>query len=436
MRLMMAGTHSGCGKTTVTLALMRALKNRGLKAAPFKVGPDYIDPGFHKAACGHPGDNLDAHLMRAETARALLSAGEQKADIAVIEGVMGYYDGLDSASFAASTYEMACITETPVLLVVDAEGASTSAAAVVKGFAAMVEDSRIAGVIVDRVSNERHYRLVEEAVSRHTGIPCFGYLQKDAGLTLGSRHLGLVPALEVDRLDEMMDIAAQSLEKTADIGGLMRLAAQAPAIGGTLPPVPDMRGLRLGVALDEAFHFYYKANLDALQRTGAELVYFSPLHDKALPEKINGLYIGGGFPEVFKEGLSQNAAMRDDIRAALHNGLRCYAECGGLMYLSQSIDGADMVGFLPLKTRMTGRLQRFGYLTLTAPSGQSFAAHSFHHSVAEETDTVETAFDARRAGGTDAWREGYRKGSTLAGYPHLHFADQPFLMQMLWGEDQ
>lgn len=434
MRILIAGTHSGCGKTTVTLALMRALVHRGLAVAPYKVGPDYIDPGFHRAACGRMGDNLDTHLMRTGTARALLTEGEQAADIAVIEGVMGYYDGRDSRSLAMSTYEMAGITETPAILVVDASGASSSAAAVVKGFAGFTDTSHIEAVIVNRVSGEHHYRLVEEAIRRYTGIPCLGYLRKDEGISLGSRHLGLIPALEVDRIDALMDKAARSLAQTVDIDALLRLAAKAPQIKETLPGISGFQGFRLGVALDEAFHFYYKANLDLLKKAGMELVFFSPLHDRALPDGLHGLYIGGGFPEVFKEGLSQNASMRASVLSALEGGLPCYAECGGMMYLSESIDGSGMVGFLPVQTRMTERLQRFGYLTLTDEQGRSFPAHSFHHSVEEETGAVDTAFTARRVHGGKQWREGYRKKNTLAGYPHLHFADHPFLVEQLWGK--
>lgn len=436
MRLLLAGTHSGCGKTTLTLALMRALAHRGLAVAPFKVGPDYIDPSFHQAAAGRRGDNLDAFLMRPDTARAILQQGEKEADIAVIEGVMGYYDGRDSRGFFASTYEMAQMTRTPAVLTVDAGGASSSVAAVVKGFAELRPDSGIAGVIVNRVSGERHYRLVREAVEAHTGIPCFGFLRRDAGLSLSSRHLGLVPAVEVEGLHALLDRAARSLAETVDVEGLLRLAGAAPALDGALPPVPSFAGFRLGVALDEAFHFYYPANLEALRRAGMELRFFSPLSDAALPRDIDGLYLGGGFPEVFKERLSRNTALRSGLRAALEQGMPCYAECGGLMYLSESIDGAPMVGFLPLKIRMTDKLQRFGYVMLTDAAGRTVPAHSFHHSVAEPTSPLPALWQARRAGETgEPWAEGYVKGGTRAGYPHLHFADHPHLMGLLWGKE-
>lgn len=433
MRILIAGTSSGCGKTTAALSLMAALRQKGLVVAPFKAGPDYIDPGFHQAACGRPSDNLDAHLCDAGTVRAILRAGEERADIAVIEGVMGYYDGMNSRDFACSTWRMAADTWTPAILVVDASGGAASAAATALGFLRFKRVSRLAGVLVDRVSSRGHYELVREAIERYTGLPCVGYLPKDAQLSLSSRHLGLVPAEETPELSRQIARAAQLALQTVDLDAILRLAALAPPLKGTRKPLPDRRGYRLGVARDRAFSFYYEENLRMLRASGMELVYFSPLADARLPEGLDGLYLGGGFPEVFAEQLEENRSMRESVRSALEGGLNCYAECGGLMYLCQTIDGRKMAGFFPIACRMTERLQRFGYVNVTDRTGLTFPAHEFHHAVAEPLAEVACAFWVARASDpSQTWSCGYEKGNTLAGFPHLHFASHPELIRRLW----
>jgi len=433
VRILIAGTSSGCGKTTVTLSLMAALREKGLTVAPFKVGPDYIDPGFHQAACGRPSDNLDGHLMDPPTVRAVLASGEARADVAVIEGVMGYYDGMNARNFACSTWKMASDTRTPVLLVVDASGGAASAAATVLGFRRFRKSSRIAGVLVNRVSSRGHYELVREAMEKYAGLPCVGYLPKDASLTLASRHLGLVPAEETRELSLQIARAAQLALETVDLDAILRLAQTAPPLKGARKPLPDRRDYRLGVARDEAFSFYYEENLRMLAASGMELFYFSPLRDERLPEGLDGLYLGGGFPEVFAEALEVNRSMRESVRAALEGGLRCYAECGGLMYLCQTIDGRAMAGFFPIACRMTEKLQRFGYVNVTDRTGLCFPAHEFHHAVAEPLGEVSCAFRVVKAGDPDrSWFCGYEKANTLAGFPHLHFASHPELIGRLW----
>ena len=425
MRILIAGTGSGCGKTTASLLLMAALKDRGLDVAPYKVGPDYIDPGFHRAVCGRPSHNLDPWLMGEQTLHRLLQ--KPSYNIAVIEGVMGYYDGLNARDFACSTWQAARLTRTPVLLVADASGGAASVAATVKGFRTLAEDSGIVGVLVNRVSGDRHYQLVREAVARYTGLPCVGYLTKQQRLELPSRHLGLVPAEETPDLMARIGEAQQTL----DLPLILRLASQAPDLPEVpAPALPNLSGYRLGVALDEAFHFYYQDNLDALARCGMELLYFSPLRDAALPEGLNGLYIGGGFPEVFASALSANTALRQRIRTALAGGLRCYAECGGLMYLSRSIDGHPMVDFLPAVCRMTDRLQRFGYVTVEDGNGLSFPAHEFHHALAEPLEGAQFAYTVRKASDPEkTWRCGYTKQHTLAAFAHVYFGDRPDLIR-------
>ncbi|MGI6183193.1 MAG: cobyrinate a,c-diamide synthase [Candidatus Fimadaptatus sp.] len=442
MRLMIAGASSGCGKTTVTLALMAALREGGARVAPFKTGPDYIDPGFHAVACGRPSHNLDAHLLSWDSIRYLLSSYGADADISVIEGVMGFYDGSDAVSLRCSSYELARETATPVLLAVDAAGGAASVAAQVLGFQRMTQDNTIAGVIVNRASSAHHYELVRAAVKHYTGLPCVGWLRKDARLRLDSRHLGLVPADELPQLRAQLGIAAELAREGLDMPMIERIAAGAPQLPrgecemtrylGEHPRV--LNGMRIGVPRDEAFGFYYQACLDALRMAGAELVEFSPMRDAGLPQGINALYIGGGFPEVFSEQLEGNASMRGSVRAALEGGMRCYAECGGLIYLSRSMDGRAMTGFLPVECRMTGRLQRFGYVEVRDESGLSFPAHEFHHSLAEPVGEVRCAFDICRPTAPDRhWQCGYARLNALAGFPHIHFWSRPELMVRLLG---
>ena len=427
MRIMLAGSSSGCGKTTVSMLLMAALCAKGLTVAPYKVGPDYIDTGFHAAICGRPSYNLDTWLMKNESLPALL---KNNADISVIEGVMGYYDGLDAESFRCSTYETAKLTDTPALLIVDASGGAASVAATVKGFQTLVPDSGIAGVLVNRVSGESHYHLVEQAVKRHTGLPCFGYLTKRAKLELPSRQLGLVPAGETADLVIRVSEAAEAAAETIDLEGILTVASKAPVLAqATEPPFPDRKGYRLGVAMDEAFHFYYQANLDALRASGMELVFFSPMRDSALPEGLDGLYIGGGYPEVYAGQLSANEEMRRSVRRALEGGLPCYAECGGLMYLGQELDGQAMVGFLPCRSEMTDRLQRFGYVTVEDRTGLCFPAHEFHHARTEALEGARFAYKIRKASRSEkSWECGYEKNNTLAAFAHAYFADRPELI--------
>lgn len=433
MRILIAGTMSGCGKTTVALSVMAALTARGLNVAPLKVGPDYIDTGFHAAACGRTSDNLDSHLMDKPEILSVLARAEQGADVAVIEGVMGYYDGMDAVSLRCSTWEMAQITHTPVLLVVDASGGAASVAATVRGFQTLVEKSGIAAVIVNRVSSRRHYELVRDAIYHYTGLPCAGYLTKDATISLPSRHLGLIPAEETKARAEKIARAAEMAGETIAFDQLLACAKDAPPLPIKARSYPRREGFRLGVARDEAFGFYYAENLRILRACGMELVEFSPLRDQDLPDRLDGLYIGGGFPEVFADRLCENASMRESIRRALEGGLRCYAECGGLMYLSRAIDGREMVGFLPINCHMTKRLQRFGYCVVSDASGLTFPAHEFHHAVAEPIGPVRCAYRVQKASDpARTWECGYTRENTLAGFPHLHFASHPELIGRLW----
>jgi len=420
MRIMLAGISSGCGKTTASLALMAALRAKGLAVAPFKSGPDYIDPGFHRIACGRPSHNLDEWLCMPESVTRILAGGSEGADIAVIEGAMGMYDGLGGGT-QCSAYALAKHTGTPIVLVVDASGSAASAAATALGFVKYRPDNTIAGVLVNRASSERHYALVKEAMAG-IGLPCVGWLPKDAGLGMPDRHLGLVPVEERPEAKAQIDRAASLLR--LDMDALREVAGKA----GVLSPEPfsypeSLKGLRIGLARDAAFSFTYEANLIALRRMGAELAPFSPLTDAALPGGLDALYLPGGFPEVFEAELVANEAMAASVRAAVEGGLRVYAECGGMLYLS-------MIGALPLKWEMTGRLQRFGYVTVTDGDGYRFPAHEFHHSVVTPTAPLDTRFEVAK--GERRYREGYVYKNVLAGYPHIHFYDRPGLAERLF----
>ena len=419
MRVMLAGTGSGCGKTTLALALMAALRGRGLSVAPFKAGPDYIDPGFHRLACGRISHNLDEWLCARQSVLRILARGAAGADIAVIEGAMGFYDGLDGGD-ACSTYALAKHTKTPVVLVVDASGSAASCAAAALGFLKYRPDHTIAGALVNRASGERHYALVRDALEA-IGLPCLGWLPKDAALSMPDRHLGLVPVQERPQAQAQIERAAGLLR--LDFEGLARVAKRAAAMDA--PGFDDPRllaGRRIGLARDAAFSFIYEANLWTLRAMGAQIAEFSPLSGDALPDGLDGLILPGGFPEVFEEQLAANEPMAASIRGAIGSGLPVYAECGGMLYLA-------MIGAVPLRWRMTDRLQRFGYVTVTDADGFSFPAHEFHHSVVEPTAPLQTRFEVRK--GERRYREGYVHGSVLAGYPHLHLFDRPELARRI-----
>ena len=420
MRVMLAGISSGCGKTTASLALMAALRKRGMSVAPFKSGPDYIDPGFHRIACGRPSHNLDEWLCAPDSVKRILALGSAGADIAVIEGAMGMYDGLGGGT-ECSAYALAKHTGTPILLVVDASGSAASAAATALGFVKYCPDNTVAGALVNRASSERHYELIREALAG-IGLSCVGWLPRDAGLSMPDRHLGLVPVEERPEVKDQIERAASLIR--IDVDTLCWVASRAEAVRAPgFEYSQSLAGRRVGLAKDAAFSFTYEANLIALRRMGAELVEFSPLTDAALPGGLDALYLPGGFPEVFEAELTANRTMAESMRAAVEGGLKVYAECGGMLYLS-------MIGALPLRWEMTNRLQRFGYVTVTDGDGYRFPAHEFHHSVTTPTAPLNTRFEVAK--GERRYREGYVYKNALAGYPHIHFFDRPELAERLF----
>ena len=426
-RLILAGTNSGCGKTTTVCALLQALVNRGFKTGAFKCGPDYIDPMFHSRIIGAKSANLDLHFFTCNTLNYLLAKNGADRDISVIEGVMGYYDGMGLTSTKGSTYEVARVTDSPVVLVVGARGASLSVLATIQGFLDFYPDNHIRGVILNQCTAMTYDALAAE-IEKRFSIRAFGFLPTLPDCALESRHLGLVTAAEVEDLKEKMQLLAAQAEKTLDMAGLIALADSAPPVAYQPVSLPKKEPVRVAVARDKAFCFYYEDSLEALKEMGAELVSFSPLVDGILPENIHGLYLGGGYPELYAKQLSENTGMLQSIRRALESGLPCIAECGGFMYLTQSIAGQPMAGFLEGDCFNTGKLTRFGYVALRAKkdnmlcrAGGEIAAHEFHH---WDCTLPGDTFTARKSTGKQ-WDCAISGPTLYAGYPHFHFYSNP-----------
>ena len=428
-RFLLAGTNSGCGKTTVTCAVLQALADRGLKVGAFKCGPDYIDPMFHSRIIGAPCSNLDPFFFAPETMRSLLAENGEGRDVNVIEGVMGYYDGLSLEEPMASTHNAAMATDTPVVLVLGARGASLSLLAQIRGFLDFCPQAPIRGVILNQCS-PMSYAGLRDAILRHFGgrVRPLGCLPPVPEAALESRHLGLVTAAEVADLKEKLHLLSLQAEKTLDLDGLLALAREAEPLEACPPELPRLGRARIAVARDKAFCFYYADSLRVLEDLGAELVGFSPLSDPALPEDIQGLYLGGGYPELYAEELSRNESMRLSVRSALEGGLPCIAECGGFMYLTGSIAGKPMAGYLPGDSRDTGKLVRFGYVTLRAKednllcrAGEEIRGHEFHH---WDSDHTGDGFRASKPSGR-GWDCVFSTPRLYAGYPHFHFRANP-----------
>ena len=427
-RILLAGAGSGCGKTTMTCAVLQALTDRGAGPLAFKCGPDYIDPMFHRRITAS-GGNLDPFFFPPDKLNYLLDKYGRGREICVIEGVMGYYDGL-GLSEEASTSTVARATGTPVVLVLNAKGASRSLLAELEGFLRFLPDSGIRGVIFNRCSPSL-YPLLAQAVAERFGeeVRPLGYLPPMPDCSLESRHLGLVTAAEVEDLGEKLHALSLQAEKSLDLDGLLALGKSAPPLSFAPPALPEGRErVRIAVARDNAFCFYYEESLDVLREMGAELVPFSPLADKALPEGIHGLYLGGGYPELYAGELSANASMLASVKNALASGLPTIAECGGFMYLTEAIDGIPMVGFLPGTCRDTGKLTRFGYVNLAAKednllckAGERIPAHEFHH-----WDCTEPGgrFTAAKPSGR-SWACAQASKRLYAGFPHFHFLANP-----------
>lgn len=433
-RIVVAAPMSGSGKTTVVTGLLAALRAQGIKAQSYKIGPDYIDPGYHSLASGRPAHNLDTWLVSKERLADIFMSTMADADVAVIEGVMGLYDG--GKNGVSSTAEIAKLLNAPVLLVVNAKSMGESAAALVLGFKQYDPEVNIAGAILNRLGSDTHRAMIEEALEK-LDIPVFGAIKRNDEMTMPERHLGLVPVEENERERETVEEIGRVVGASVDLERIISLAKSAP-------PLDEGRGfsktaepkVRIAVARDEAFSFYYPESLAVLRQKGADVVFFSPLKDVSLPV-ADGLILGGGFPEMFAKELYENESMRASIKAAAERGMPIYAECGGFMYLMRRMTDFEgnafpMLGVIPGEVVMNRKLQTVGYVsaemmedTVLGPKGTTLRGHEFHFSSECEPKAGEDyprAFIFRRTRNPKPYAAGYAKGNILGSYLHLHFA--------------
>ena len=474
-RVMFAAMRSGSGKTTVTCGVLAALKRRNIIVQAYKCGPDYIDPMFHRTVLGIDTGNLDTFFADADAIGRILARDTKDAELIVMEGVMGYYDGVGGTTTMASSYELSRLTRTPVVLIVDAKGASVTLAATIRGIMEYKMDSRIAGVILNRVS-PMFYSRIKRVIEAECGIPVLGYLPEDASFAVPSRHLGLLQPEELQVQKDWVETVAEAVTKTIDLDGILTIAAQrtdsetdcaerriedetmqGETTGGKsgsemtgkndrnedgyrFPP-----GYRIGVARDAAFSFYYRENLRMLEDMGATLVHFSPLADAELPA-VDALIFGGGYPELYAKQLCENSSMRESILQALESGMPCHAECGGFLYLGKSLADEEgnvyeMVGFLDGAGFRTERLQRFGYVELAPQDADAFAVntvlrgHEFHYW--DSTDCGDACLAWKPLSKQKTYPCMVKKKATFAGFPHLYYAGAPeFFFHLFFNDSQ
>lgn len=433
-RVMFAATRSGSGKTTVTCGVLAALKKQNIKVQAYKCGPDYIDPMFHRTVLGIDTGNLDTFFADADAIGRILARDMKDAELIVMEGVMGYYDGVGGTTTMASSYELSKVTKTPVVLIVDAKGASVTLAAIIRGIMEYKKDSRIVGVILNRVS-PMFYSRIKHVIETECGIPVLGYLPEDASFVVPSRHLGLLQPDEMQKQRDWVETVAEAARKTIDIDGILEIAAQAEMLQiqkatGETEKSKFPAGYRIGVARDAAFSFYYRENLRMLEDMGATLVYFSPLTDAHVSE-VDALIFGGGYPELYAKQLYENQSMRASVWQALEAGMPCHAECGGFLYLGKSLADAEgnvyeMVGFLDGAGFRTERLQRFGYVELASQEADAFAVntvlrgHEFHYW--DSTDCGDACLAWKPLSKQKTYPCMVKKKGTFAGFPHLYYA--------------
>ncbi len=423
--LVVAAPHSGSGKTTVALGLMAALRLRGLKVAPFKVGPDFIDPGHHRRACGHASRNLDGWMLDRDTNHRIFARQAAAADVAVVEGVMGLFDGFDGRSEAGSTAQMAKWLGLPVLLVVDARRMARSAAALVQGFERFDPGVVFAGVLFNRVGGARHLDHLRQALEGCVAMPCLGALGRDDGIAMPERHLGLVTDEDRPLDEQALSRLARAVAAGCDLDALLDGLSPLAGLEVGAPHAAVQATVRIGVARDRAFCFYYPENIELLEANGARIVPFSPLGDPHLPADLDGLYFGGGYPELYAADLQRNRSLRRQVLAASRAGMPIYGECGGFMYLCRELEDAEqrrheMTGCFPLATRMTPRLRSLGYReavltreTLFGGPGRRLRGHEFHYS------------ELIGAGGGDDLARVYRISARAGREERLEVAFQP-----------
>ena len=433
---LVAGTASGVGKTTVTLALIAAMRQRGLVVQPFKGGPDFLDTTHHTRISGRTARNLDTWMLTPEANRAVLSEAAAGADAVLVEGMMGLFDGKDGLTETGSSAEIAKLLGLPVILVLDASKSARSIAAVVLGFESFDPTLRLAGVILNRPASDRHFQMLATAIAATCRTPVLGWLPRDPALTIPERHLGLHAALETAPDSDTLELLAAKAEAHLDLDRI--LALEVP-----LTPAPAVQfqrnedPIRIGVARDAAFSFYYEDNLDLLRNAGATIIPFSPLNDAHLPKDLDALYLGGGYPELHAHKLAANRSMHEDLRSFAASGGLIYAECGGMLYLARTlttIDGTPhaMANLLDLTFEMTPKLSQFGYATieltrpnLLGPTGTVVRGHSFHYSRLTSPTTLPTSYEVTYSLSGRTEPEGFTQGNILASYIHLHFRANP-----------
>ena len=443
-RFLLTAGASGSGKTLITCGILQALQDRGLTVASFKCGPDYIDPMFHTKVLGTRSRNLDTFFTDADTTRYLLERNSKDCDVAVMEGVMGYYDGVGGNTSKASAYELANITRTPAVLIVNCKGMSVSILPYIKGFAEFKKDSNIQGVLLNQMS-PMLYPRVKKMIEDELGISVYGCVPKVEDCVIESRHLGLVLPEEVAGFREKLKRLAEILEKTVDLDRFLELGKTAPALTisketeqNFMVPQDRKTHLRIGVALDEAFCFMYEDNLQFLRDRGAELVFFSPIHEKSLPQNLDGLLLYGGYPELSGKLLEENARMREEIKKALEHHMPVMAECGGFMYLHEFFENMEGelchgVGVIKGTAYRTPKLSRFGYIEVQSKTGKLFGretgispAHEFHYFDSENSG--KDCF-AQKPGSSRGWECLHCTDTMLAGFPHFYYYGNPKLAE-------
>jgi cobyrinic acid a,c-diamide synthase len=444
-RLVIAGTQSGVGKTTISIGLMGALKDAGFKVQGFKVGPDYIDPSYHNVVTGRLSENLDVWMVPQDQIVEVFNRATRDADFAVIEGVMGLYDGLSGLDETGSTAQIAKILNCPVVLIIDAHEMARTAAAVALGYKNFDKDVYIAGIVLNNVAGKIHAVWCQEAIETTTGIPVIGALPVNKEIKLPERHLGLIPTAEKEIFNSFFPKIKDFIRANINLDAVIKTAKSAGEIPQVQRPIYPSRShtkdVVIGVAFDEAFNFYYPSNLSLLEAYGAEIKRFSPIHDRALPADVDGLYIGGGFPEMLPKELEANQNMRRTIRKAAEDGTPIYAECAGLMYLTDSITDFNgnryrMVGLLNGKTVMTKKtLVTYSLAEVTCDSllckaGSQLKGHEFHNSVIVNIPAdAEFAYVMKMGEGTKGKKDGWMHHNVLASYMHVHFAQSPEIVK-------
>lgn len=425
-RVMFAAGASGSGKTTIVCGILQALVNRNMKLASFKCGPDYIDPLFHKAVIETEAKNLDTFFTGDELTKYLFAKTASKVDFSIMEGVMGFYDGAGVTQLKASSYDLAKVTKTPVILIVNAKGMSLSVAAYIKGFLEYKEDSQIAGVLFNQMS-PMVYETLKPVIEMELGIKVFGYVPKMEQEVLQSRHLGLVKPDELPQMKQWLMHLAKQMERSVDLDGILALGKTASELSITDPNVEkgwEKESVTIAVAKDEGFCFYYEDNLELLETLGARLLYFSPIHDKQLPKNADGMILGGGYPELYLESLSKNETMKQSIYEACENHLPYLAECGGFMYLHETMKNLEkqsypMAGVIKGCAYPTEKLSRFGYIQLEP---LQIKAHEFHYYDSTNNGTAQVA---KKPFGKRQWNCMHETDVSLAGFPHLYYYSNP-----------